>query len=76
MGIIGLALSSIGAIMIFFFGLHPMISAKGAVYLIKEQPDEGEIRKAKKYKIVSIIGLSFLIIGFLLQLWEKIIGYG
>jgi len=57
--------------MIFFFGLHPMISAKGAKYLITEQPDEGEIRKAKKYKIVSMIGVSFLVAGFLLQLLER-----
>ncbi len=73
MGIIGLAFSFTGALMVFFFGLHPMISAKGAKYLITEQPDEGEIRKAKKYRIVSMIGIGFLVAGFLLQLLERVL---
>jgi len=73
MDIIGLALSFAGAIIIFFFGLHPMISERGAIHLITEQVDEGEIKTAKTYKTISRIGIILLIVGFLLQLLEIII---
>ena len=73
MDIIGLALSFAGAIIIFFFGLHPMISESGAIHLIAEQVDKGEIKRAKKYRMISRIGLILLAVGFLLQLLEKII---
>jgi len=73
MDIIGLALSFTGAIIIFFFGLPPRISESGAIHLIAEQLDEGEIKRAKKYKVISRLGLLLLAVGFLLQLLEKII---
>ena len=74
MDIIGLILSLAGAILIFFFGLSPMISESGAVHLITEQVDEGEIKRAKKYKVISRVGLILLIVGFLLQLLNTICG--
>ena len=73
MDIVGLALSLAGATIIFFFGLPPRISESGAIHLITEQVDEGEIKKAKKYKVISRLGLLFLAVGFLLQLLEKVI---
>jgi len=73
MDIIGLALSFAGAIIIFFFGLPPMISERGSIHLITEQVDEGEIKRAKKYKVITRLGLLLLALGFLLQLLEKII---
>ena len=73
MDIIGLALSFAGAIILLFFGLHPMISESGAIHLIAEQVDTGEINRAKKYRMISRIGLILLAVGFLLQLLEKII---
>jgi len=73
MGIIGLILNFVGAIIIFLFGLHPMISESGAIHLIAEQVDEGEIKKAKRYRMISRIGLILLAVGFILQLLEKII---
>ena len=73
MDIIGLALSFAGAIIIFFFGLPPRISDSGAIHLITEQLDEGEIKKAKKYKVISRLELLLLAVGFLLQLLEEVI---
>ena len=73
MDIIGLALSFTGAIIIFFFGLHPMISESGAIHLIAEQVDKGEIRRAKRYRAISRIGLILLVVGFQLQLIERFI---
>jgi len=73
MDIIGLALSFAGVIIIFFFGLPPMISERGAIHLITEQVDEGEIKRAKKYKVISKLGLFLLAVGFLLQLLGEII---
>lgn len=73
MDIIGLALSFAGAIIIFIFGLPPRVSESGAIHLVAEQADEGEIKTAKKYKMISRTGLILLAIGFLLQLLEKII---
>lgn len=73
MDIIGLALSFTGAIIIFFFGLHPMISESGAIHLITEQVDKGEIKRAKKYRVISRLGLILLVVGFLLQLIERFI---
>ncbi len=73
MDIIGLALSFTGAIIIFFFGLPPMISESGATHLIAEQVDKGEIKRAKKYQVISRIGLILLVVGFLLQLIERFI---
>ena len=73
MDIIGLALSFAGAIIIFIFGLHPMISESGAIHLVVEQVDEGEIKRAKKYKVISRVGLILLAVGFILQLLKKII---
>ena len=72
MDIIGLVLSLVGAIVIFFFGLSPMISESGATHLITEQADEGEIKRAKKYKVISRVGLILLIVGFLLELLKAI----
>lgn len=73
MDIIGLALSFTGAIIIFFFGLHPMISESGVIHLIAEQVDKGEMKRAKKYRAISRIGLILLVVGFLLQLIERFI---
>ena len=73
MDIIGLILSFAGAIIIFIFGLHPIISESGTIRLIAEQVDEGEIKRAKKYRMISRIGLILLVVGFLLQLLEKFI---
>jgi hypothetical protein len=72
LGVIGLSLSLAGAIIIFFFGLPPRVRESGRFYLALEQEDKDEIKKGKRYRKISRLGLILLAIGFLLQLLEKI----
>ncbi len=58
----------IGTILIFFFGMPPKIDPDGNSYLLLERNDEGEKKKAKKYKNISYFGLTLIAISFLLQL--------
>jgi hypothetical protein len=73
MDVIGLALNFIGSVIIIFFNLPPSISESGTIHLALEQSDAGEIKKAKKYRVISYIGISLLAVGFLLQLLDKCI---
>jgi len=72
MDIVGLALNFAGAVTIFIFGLPPRISEGGVIHLVAEQVDEAEIKTAKKYKMISRIGLGLLAVGFLFQLLGKV----
>lgn len=58
----------IGTLLIFFLGLPPKIDPEGHIYLIAEQEDKEEKKKAKKYKLMSYTGISLLAFSFLLQL--------
>jgi len=64
---IGLILDIIGAIIIFRFGLPENISRTGNQYIVTSRKDQSEIDKAKLYDFMSLIGISLLIIGFILQ---------
>jgi len=56
-----------GAILIFLFGIHPRINPEGHINLILEQTDEKEKKKARVYISISYLGVSLLIMSFLLQ---------
>ena len=79
MDITGLALILAGAILILIFGLPPDVRERIVSYLALvlgrtlRKVDEGEIKKGKKYLMISRIGLISLIVGFLLLLLEEII---
>lgn len=73
MDTIGLALNFIGTIIILFYNLPPSISESRTIHLVAEQVDAGEIKKAKKYRVISYIGISLLAVGFLLQFLDKFI---
>jgi len=72
MDIIGLASSFAGAIILFFFGLPPRVRESGARYLLLEGEDKDEIKKGRRYRKISRLGLILLALGFLLQLLERI----
>lgn len=57
----------VGTILIFFFGLPPDVDSNGSIYLICEQGNPEEKIKAKKYKILSYLGLSLIGVSFLIQ---------
>jgi hypothetical protein len=72
MDTIGLASSFAGAIILFFFGLPPRVRESGARYLSLEGEDKDEIKKGRRYRKISRLGLILLALGFLLQLLERI----
>jgi len=57
----------IGAILIFFFGLPPSFNPDGKIRLILEQEDAKTKEKGGIYKKISYIGISLLVLSFLLQ---------
>ena len=63
----------VGTLLIFFFGLPPRIHPEGHINLVLEQVNEGEKKKAKKYKVCSYIGISLLSFSFVLQLISVIL---
>lgn len=73
MDIIGLILSFAGAIIILLFGLPPRVRESGTSFLALEGEDKDEIKKGKRYRKLSKLGLFLLAVGFLFQLLEKII---
>ncbi len=73
LGIAGLAFSFVGAVLLFVFGLPPRVRENGERYLLLEGEDKDEIEKGKRYRRISKLGLSFLAVGFLLQLLGEVI---
>ena len=65
---VGLGLDIIGVILIFFYGISPMIDTEGSTFLIVETRSETEIKKAKKYKRLSRFGLTLIVFGFIAQI--------
>lgn len=68
LNIIGLSLDIVGVILLFFFGLPPSISRDGTNFIILEQKDEKEAKRAKIYDFLSRIALILLVVGFFLQI--------
>ncbi len=64
----GLVLDICGAVLLFKYGLPAEISRTGATYIITEQSDEAEVKKARKYDRLGRLGLALLVGGFVLQL--------
>ena len=73
MNSIGLIIDIIGVILIFLYGISPMLDVKGTVFLVAEQEDEVEKKKAKKFQCISRFGLIMVIVGFFLQLTSNLI---
>lgn len=73
LNIVGLTLDIIGVLMLFKYGLPPELNRDGAIFLVCEENDEEQIRKAKRYDKYSYSALTLLVIGFLLQLLANII---
>jgi hypothetical protein len=65
---VGLSVSILGTVLVFFFGIPPKIDRQGHSYLLLEQDDESEKAKARRYDSWSRTGLVLLILGFALQL--------
>ena len=64
----GLVLDIGGVILLFLYGLPDDVRKDGESRLLLEAVDEEEIKKWKRYKRRSRLGLAFLVSGFSLQL--------
>jgi hypothetical protein len=64
----GLVLDIIGALMLWRYGLPEEVSRSGAIHLIGEQEDAAEKALARRYDWLARLGLTLLILGFVLQL--------
>lgn len=73
LNIIGLLLDITGVIILFKYGLPADVNPYGHTYLIAEQEDDQEKIKAKKYKKLSRMALTLIIIGCLFQASSSVI---
>lgn len=65
---LGLFLDIIAGLLLWKYGLPENINRKGMSFLALESTDKDEVEKAKKYDILSRLGVVLLILGFALQL--------
>ncbi len=64
----GLVLDIAGIGLLFWFGLPAMMAVSGEVRVVGKHVDLEEIREHRRYRRWSRVGLSLLILGFLLQI--------
>ena len=67
LNLIGLALGIAGTILIFFYGISPVIDEEGHSFLVTSQTDINEKKRAERFKLLSRLGLILIFFGFLLQ---------
>lgn len=67
LGDIGLVIDLFGAVILFFFGLAPLLSKDGSMSLSTGNSDYLK-RKANRYETLSRLGVLLVFIGFILQL--------
>lgn len=67
LGDIGLVLDLVGAILLFTYGLAPLLSKDGSMSLSAGTSDYIK-RKARKYELLSRTGIGLIIVGFAFQL--------
>ena len=75
---IGLVLDIVGAIVLFKYGFPPALeNNRDGTFMISgsgdSQAEKEALKKDKQYKCLSMVGLIFLIIGFILQLISNFI---
>lgn len=65
---VGLALDIVGVVLLFRFGLPPDVRRSGASFLVLEDTDGDEARKAHRYDKISWSALGIIVLGFILQI--------
>jgi drug/metabolite transporter (DMT)-like permease len=68
----GLTLDIFGVALIWPFGLPQNVNRGGVIHRIVEQEDPIEASKAKRYDLISALGLGLIIGGFVLQIAAQI----
>lgn len=65
--VLGLCLDIIGVLLLWRFGLPPDVRRGGVGFLMLEQTDENEAKKAVAYDRLSHVALALIVAGFVLQ---------
>ncbi|MDF2940230.1 MAG: hypothetical protein K0R66_872 [Gammaproteobacteria bacterium] len=65
----------IGTILVSIFGIAKYIDDAGTSYIIMEQIDHEKAKKIKIYKILSRIGLMFLVLSFGISLYQDFLPF-
>lgn len=66
--LVGLALSLVGVLILFRWGMPFHVPTGGAVSIITQQADAKEIALERIYTIIGYVGLALLILGTVLQM--------
>ncbi len=75
LSIVGLFLNIIGTLIIIKYGVPNDLKKNGEGFLLLEQEDKKEKNKYQEYKKLQNIGLIYLLIGFILQLFSQLNNY-
>lgn len=69
---VGLLFDIVGVVLLWRFGLPPSVDRMGYKYIVTSDRNEAEIASAKRYDLLSHIGLGLIVVGFLLQLLSNV----
>ncbi len=67
LNIVGLCFDIFGVVLIFLFGLPPMIDPEGHLFVYKKRKNVPDIKPVSTYRRWARTGLGLLIFGFSLQ---------
>jgi hypothetical protein len=70
LSVAGLSANFLGGILLWKYGIPNRVNREGHSLLILQQVDKEEMRKARFYDRMSSLGLTLLIIGFMIQLFD------
>jgi hypothetical protein len=72
--IFGLTANFVGGILLWKYGIPNQVTRSGGYRLVTGQPIVGMRAKVRFYDRMSGFGLSLLIVGFVVQLFEVMLG--
>ena len=70
--VIGMTFDIIGVLMLFKYGLPSDLNKHGTIFKVAEGFDQREVDQWKRYDRLSKIALTFIIIGFLMQVLSTV----
>jgi hypothetical protein len=73
LNVIGLGFDMLGVLVVFLFGISPRLDLGGHDIIVTKEINDKEIKKTKRYKLYSWLGLFLIFSGFLLQLVGNLI---